>query len=109
MQDGNSQQAIRLSVLDQSPISTGSTPAQALQNSIELARHVEALGYHRFWMSEHHAMDTLACTTPEVMLARVGAETKRIRIGSGGIMLPHYSPLKVAEDLAPCTRCTRDG
>ena len=87
----------RLSVLDQSPVPTGSTPAQALQNSISLARHVDALGYNRFWMSEHHAMETLACTAPEIMLARIGAETSRIRIGSGGIMLPHYTALKVAE------------
>ncbi len=84
-------------MLDQSPVPAGSTPGQALQNSIELARLVDGLGYTRFWMSEHHAMDTLACTAPEVMLARIGAETKRIRIGSGGIMLPHYTPLKVAE------------
>jgi luciferase family oxidoreductase group 1 len=88
---------LRLSVLDQSPVPAGSTPGQALENSIELARLVDGLGYTRFWMSEHHAMDTLACTAPEVMLARIGAETKRIRIGSGGIMLPHYTPLKVAE------------
>jgi luciferase family oxidoreductase group 1 len=88
---------LRLSVLDQSPVPAGSTPGQALRNSIELARLVDALGYQRFWMSEHHAMDTLACTAPEVMLARIGAETKRIRIGSGGIMLPHYTSLKVAE------------
>ncbi|WP_254061823.1 LLM class flavin-dependent oxidoreductase [Granulicella sp. L60] len=88
---------LRLSVLDQSPVPEGSTPGQALQNSIELARLVDRLGYNRFWMSEHHAMDTLACTAPEVMLARIGAETKRIRIGSGGIMLPHYTSLKVAE------------
>ncbi len=88
---------LKLSVLDQSPVPEGSTPAEALQNSIELARLVDRLGYTRFWMSEHHAMDTLACTAPEVMLARIGAETRRIRIGSGGIMLPHYSPLKVAE------------
>src|ERR1700722_5305239 len=88
---------VRLSVLDQSPVPEGSTPAQALASSIDLARHVDALGYHRFWMSEHHAMDTLACTAPEVMLARIGAETRRIRIGSGGIMLPHYSAYKVAE------------
>jgi len=78
-------------------VSAGSTPAQALQNSIALARHVESLGFHRFWMSEHHAMETLACSVPEIMLARIGAETTRIRIGSGGIMLPHYTPLKVAE------------
>jgi luciferase family oxidoreductase group 1 len=88
---------LRLSVLDQAPVPQGHTTAEALQNSIELARHVEQLGYTRFWMSEHHAMDTLACTAPEVMLARIGAETSTIRIGSGGIMLPHYSPLKVAE------------
>ena len=88
---------LRLSVLDQSPVPAGSTPGQALQNSVELARRVDELGYRRFWMSEHHAMDTLACTAPEIMLARIGAETKRIRIGSGGIMLPHYTPLKVAE------------
>jgi luciferase family oxidoreductase group 1 len=88
---------LRLSVLDQSPVPEGSTPGQALQNSIELARLVDRLGYNRFWMSEHHAMDTLACTAPEVMLARIGAETRRIRIGSGGIMLPHYTSLKVAE------------
>ena len=88
---------LRLSVLDQSPVSEGSTPGQALQNSISLARRVDELGYTRFWMSEHHAMDTLACTAPEVMLSRIGAETHRIRIGSGGIMLPHYSAFKVAE------------
>ncbi len=88
---------VRLSVLDQSPVPEGSTPADAIRNSIELARHVERLGYHRFWMSEHHAMDLLACTAPEVLLARIGAETSRIRLGSGGIMLPHYSPFKVAE------------
>ena len=88
---------LRLSVLDQSPVAAGSTPAEALQNSIALARRVDDLGYTRFWMSEHHAMDTLACTAPEIMLARIGVETKRIRIGSGGIMLPHYTSLKVAE------------
>jgi luciferase family oxidoreductase group 1 len=101
MEDLESREAgkssLRLSVLDQSPVPAGSTPGQALQNSIELARLVDGLGYTRFWMSEHHAMDTLACTAPEVMLARIGAETKRIRIGSGGIMLPHYTPLKAAE------------
>jgi luciferase family oxidoreductase group 1 len=88
---------LRLSVLDQSPVPAGSTPGQALANSVELAKLVDKLGFNRFWMSEHHAMDTLACTAPEVMLARIGAETKRIRIGSGGIMLPHYTSLKVAE------------
>jgi luciferase family oxidoreductase group 1 len=88
---------LKLAVLDQSPVTEGSTPGQALQNSIELARLVDLLGYTRFWMSEHHAMDTLASTAPEIILARIGAETQRIRIGSGGIMLPHYSAFKVAE------------
>ncbi len=97
MIEGKTEKTLRLSVLDQSPVPAGSTPAQALQNSIELARKVDDLGYRRFWMSEHHAMDTLACTAPEIMLARIGAETKRIRLGSGGIMLPHYTALKVAE------------
>lgn len=76
---------------------SGSTPAQALRNSISLAQHVESLGFNRFWMSEHHSMETLACTAPEIMLARIGAETTKIRLGSGGIMLPHYTALKVAE------------
>lgn len=93
----NKNVALRLSVLDQSPVTTGSTAGEALQRSISLARRVDELGFHRFWMSEHHAMDTLACSAPEIMLARIGAETRRIRIGSGGIMLPHYTPLKVAE------------
>ena len=93
----NGKHDLKLSVLDQSPVPEGSTPAQALENSISLARRVDELGYRRFWMSEHHAMDTLACVAPEIMLARIGVETKRIRIGSGGIMLPHYSAFKVAE------------
>ncbi len=84
-------------MLDQSPVPSGSTPSKALGNSIQLAQHVEAHGFHRFWMSEHHAMEMLACTAPEIMLARIGAETSTIRLGSGGIMLPHYTPLKVAE------------
>jgi luciferase family oxidoreductase group 1 len=89
--------ALRLAVLDQSPVSEGSSAGQALQHSIDLARNVDRLGYTRFWMSEHHAMRTLASTAPEIILARIGAETERIRIGSGGIMLPHYSAFKVAE------------
>ncbi len=89
--------ALKLSVLDQSPVPSGSTPAQALRDSVSLAQHVESLGFRRFWMSEHHAMETLACSAPEIMLARIGAETSTIRLGSGGIMLPHYTPFKVAE------------
>jgi luciferase family oxidoreductase group 1 len=89
--------AMKLSVIDQSPIPTGFSPAAALQNTIELARLTDRLGYERYWIAEHHAMTTFACSAPEILLSRVGAETKRIRIGSGGIMLPHYSPLKIAE------------
>jgi luciferase family oxidoreductase group 1 len=91
------QSPLRLSVLDQSPVPAGSTPSQALANSLDLARHVDGLGYTRLWYSEHHAMDLLACTAPEVLIARAAAETTRIRVGSGGIMLPHYSALKIAE------------
>lgn len=87
----------RLSVLDQSPVPAGSTPSQALANSLDLARHVDRLGYTRLWYSEHHAMDLLACTAPEILIARAAAETTHIRVGSGGIMLPHYSAFKVAE------------
>jgi luciferase family oxidoreductase group 1 len=84
-------------VLDQSPVPEGSTPAEALANSLSLAQHVDRLGYTRLWYSEHHAMDLLACTAPEILIARSAAATARIRVGSGGIMLPHYTALKVAE------------
>jgi len=89
--------SLSLSVLDQSPVPAGFTPSDALANSLALAQHVDALGYTRLWYSEHHAMDLLACTAPEILIARAAAATTRIRVGSGGIMLPHYSPLKVAE------------
>jgi luciferase family oxidoreductase group 1 len=88
---------LRLSVLDQSPIVDGGTGAEALANTIDLARLADALGYERYWLAEHHGIASLACTSPEVLIAAAGAATKRIRLGSGGIMLPHYSPFKVAE------------
>ena len=88
---------IKLSVLDQSPVSDGYTPADALRNTIELARLADKLGYERYWIAEHHAIVTLASPAPEILIARIGAETSGIRIGSGGVLLPHYSPLKVAE------------
>src|SRR5258708_16564151 len=91
---------LRLSVLDQSPISAGSTGGDALRNSIDLARHVEQLGYTRYWVAEHHATPMLACASPEVLISAIGAATSRIRVGSGGVMLPHYSPLKVAENFS---------
>jgi luciferase family oxidoreductase group 1 len=88
---------MRLSVLDQSPIPEGATAAQALANTVDLARHAEALGYERYWLAEHHATPALACAAPEILIAAVADATERIRVGSGGVMLPHYSPLKVAE------------
>lgn len=94
---GTQRPLLRLSVLDQAPVAEGTSPGEALDRSVDLAQQTERLGYTRFWMSEHHAMQTLACSAPEVVLARIGASTRSIRIGSGGIMLPHYSPLKVAE------------
>src|SRR5687767_15384237 len=89
--------ALRLSVLDQSPISEGSTGAQALHNSVDLARLSETLGYHRYWVAEHHGTAMLACASPEALIGPIGATTSSLRVGSGGVMLPHYSPLKVAE------------
>lgn len=88
---------LRLSVLDQSPIAEGSTGAQALRNTLDLARLTDELGYHRYWLAEHHGAPMLAGTTPEAMIGPIAAATRRLRVGSGGVMLPHYSPLKVAE------------
>jgi luciferase family oxidoreductase group 1 len=88
---------LKLSIIDQSPVPAGSTPADALHNTIELARLADQLGYERYWIAEHHALDALASPAPEVLIARIGAETTSIRVGSGGVLLPHYSPLKVAE------------
>ena len=89
---------LHLSVLDQSPVRQGGSARQAIQETIELARLADRLGYTRFWVSEHHNTGTLAGSAPEVLLARLGVETRRIRLGSGGVMLPHYSALKVAEN-----------
>jgi luciferase family oxidoreductase group 1 len=86
-----------LSILDQSPIVAGAAPGDAVAATLTLARRAEALGYHRYWLAEHHAMRGLADATPEVLLARLTAETTRIRLGTGGIMLPHYRAFKVAE------------
>jgi luciferase family oxidoreductase group 1 len=91
---------MRLSILDQSPVSEGSTGGDALRNSVDLARAAEKLGYHRYWVAEHHGTPMLACASPEVLIAAIGAATSRIRVGSGGVMLPHYSPLKVAESFS---------
>ncbi len=87
----------RLSVLDQSPIAEGSTAADAVRNTIDLAKLADTLGYDRYWMAEHHASQGLAGAAPEALIGPVALATNRIRVGSGGIMLPHYSPFKVAE------------
>ncbi len=88
---------MKLSVVDQSPVSAGMTPAQALRNTIDLARHCDRLGYHRYWIAEHHGMEVIATSAPEVMIPLVAHATTGIRVGSGAVLLPHYSPLKVAE------------
>jgi luciferase family oxidoreductase group 1 len=84
-------------VLDQSPISEGSSGARALQNTLELARLADRLGYQRYWVAEHHGGPMLAGPSPEALIGPIAAATERIRVGSGGVMLPYYSPLKVAE------------
>lgn len=89
---------IKLSILDQSPVPTGSNSREAVQFTVKLAQHAEKWGYTRFWVSEHHDTRALAGSTPEVLIAHLAANTKRIRIGSGGVMLPHYSAYKVAEN-----------
>ena len=88
---------MRLSVLDQSVSLAGSSEDAALRDTVSLAEHCEALGYHRFWVSEHHSLPTIVGTAPEVLMAAIAARTQRIRIGSAGVMLPHYSAFKVAE------------
>ena len=91
---------LRVSVLDQSPVSEGSTGSQALQNTIDLARLADGLGYHRYWVAEHHGGGMVAGPSPEVLIGPIAAATTNLRVGSGGVMLPHYSPLKVAENFS---------
>lgn len=86
-----------LSVLDLAPVSSGSTSADALRSSIDLARHVEQLGFHRFWVAEHHNMPGIASSSPAVLIAHLAQATTTLRVGSGGVMLPNHSPLVVAE------------
>ena len=88
---------MKLSVLDQSTSSKGRPQSAAIRESIELAQHCDRLGYHRYWVSEHHNSDSIVGTAPEILIAAIGATPQRIRIGSAGVMLPHYSALKVAE------------
>ncbi|MET3727216.1 luciferase family oxidoreductase group 1 [Fictibacillus halophilus] len=88
---------MKLSILDQSPISSGKSAQEALQASMELAREGEKLGYKRYWIAEHHNFSGLSCSAPEVMLSYIGANTKKIRLGAGAVLLPHYKPYRVAE------------
>lgn len=88
---------MQLSVLDQSPIISGHTAREAIEQTLNLARAAEKLGYSRYWLAEHHAIGALADPCPEVLLARLGAETSTMRIGTGGVLLPYYSPFKIAE------------
>ncbi|MDX2222830.1 MAG: LLM class flavin-dependent oxidoreductase [Rhodospirillaceae bacterium] len=92
--------ALALSVLDQSPVRSGGTALQAIEETVALAQATEKLGYHRYWLAEHHGTEGLAGCAPEILIARVAAATRTMRIGSGGVMLSHYSPLKVAENFA---------
>lgn len=95
--------SIRIGVLDQIPIREGGTAATAIAETFELAQHADRLGYSRYWLAEHHNAGSLACASPEVLIPQVAWRTSRIRVGSGGIMLPHYSALKVAENFRTIT------
>lgn len=97
---------MRLSILDQAPISKGNTSVQTLKNAEELAILGDKLGYHRFWMSEHHSTDVFASSAPEINIAYLSGKTKNIRYGTGGLMMMHYSPLKVAETISMLTALT---
>ena len=82
---------LRLSVLDQSTVVTGRSPDTSIRESLALAKHCEALGYDRYWCAEHHNCESQAGTAPEILISAIAATTSRIRVGSAGVMLPHYS------------------
>src|SRR4026209_1872615 len=88
---------IPLSILDLSPVSAGSTAAQALRNSLDLARLADGLGFARYWVAEHHNLPAIASSAPEIMIGQIAAATAHLRAGSGGVMLPNHAPLMVAE------------
>ena len=89
---------IPLSVLDLSPIAAGSKDSEALTNTLDLARTVDRLGYTRDWLAEHHSIASVASTAPEIMIGHVASITERVRVGSGGMMLPNHAPLRIAEE-----------
>src|SRR5229473_4669233 len=86
-----------LSVLDLSPVASGSSGAQALANSLDLARLADRLGYTRYWVAEHHNLPSIASSAPDIMIGQIAAATEHLRVGSGGVMLPNHAPLQVAE------------
>lgn len=88
---------LKLSIVDQAPVHNDKTQAEALLDCIELAKHADKLGYHRYWIAEHHSTPSYASSAPEIVIGQIAAKTKNIRVGSGGVMLSHYSPYKVAE------------
>lgn len=88
---------MRLSLLDYVPLFEGRTPNDALKHSIKLAQHAEKLGYLRYWVAEHHQVYSVVSSAPEIIMMSILEHTQHIRVGSGGVMLPHYSPYKVAE------------
>ena len=88
---------VPLSILDLSPVASGSSGAAALRNSIDLARLADRLGYTRYWVAEHHNLPSIASSAPEIMIGQIAAATQRMRVGSGGVMLPNHAPLMVAE------------
>ena len=92
--------SLRVSVLDQTPVPEGTSSASALRNSIDLAQHADSLGFHRYWVAEHHGSPMIAGPSPEVLIAAIASAVPRMRVGSGGVMLPHYSALKVAENFS---------
>ena len=88
---------VPLSVLDLAPVAPGSSPREAIADSVTLARRCDTLGYERYWVAEHHSMPSIATSAPEVLVAHVAAVTRRIRVGTGGIMLPNHNPLRLVE------------
>src|SRR5436190_6628011 len=88
---------VELSILDLSPVTTATPPAAALNNTLDLARFADTLGFTRYWLAEHHNLPTIASSAPDIMIGQVAAVTKNMRIGSGGVMLPNHAPLMVME------------
>lgn len=88
---------IKLNILDQSPVINGQTPEEAIRQTIELSVLADELGYHRYWVAEHHNSRSFASASPEILMSAIASNTKRIRVGSGGVLISHYSPLKIAE------------